>query len=153
MAIKIIQKNKQAFFNYEIIEKLEAGLILKGTEIKSIRNGKVNIRDAYIQITKMYEIEAYNFQISPYEAQKNTYMNHSPLRKKKLLLHKKEIKKLYLKIKTQSLTLIPLKLYLKNNYAKLEIGLAKGKKLHDKRETIRKKEDSLKVDRLLKKYQ
>lgn len=145
MLKKTIQKNKKALFNYQILERLEVGIILKGTEIKSVRKGNVNLEGAYVEITPNFEVEIINFRISQYLYQKNQFMNHDPTRKKKLLLHKKQIIKLHKQIQTKGLTIVPLKLYLKNNHAKLEIGLSRGKKLYDKRETIKQKEADRKI--------
>ena len=130
-------KNKKAYFNYFIAKEIEAGIELKGSEIKSLRKGSANIKDSYIRI-KNNEVFLINTYIEKYE-EGNTF-NHNPTRERKLLLHKKEIKKLYEEVKMEGYTLIPLKIYLKNNKAKVLIGLARGKKLYDKRETIKKRD-------------
>ncbi len=130
-------KNKKAYFNYFIVKEIEAGIELLGSEIKSLRKGSANIKDSYIRI-KNNEVFLINTYIEKYE-EGNTF-NHNPTRERKLLLHKKEIKKLYEEVKMEGLTLIPLKIYLKNNKAKVLIGLAKGKKIYDKRETIKKRD-------------
>ena len=129
-------KNKKAYFDYEILETFEAGIVLKGTEIKSIRAGKANLKDSYA-IIKNNEVFLLNTHISIYE--QGNIFNHEETRTRKLLLHKKEIKKLKEKLELNGLTLIPLKLYIKGNYAKIELGLARGKKLYDKRESINSK--------------
>ena len=130
-------KNRQAYFNYFIEEEYEAGIVLTGTEIKSVRKGSVNIKDSYIRI-KDNEAFIINMYIAKYE-EGNIY-NHDEYRERKLLLHKREITKLYEKVKTEGLTLIPLRVYLKNNKAKVAIGLCKGKKLYDKRESIKERD-------------
>lgn len=135
--IKIIANNKKARHDYFILEEYEAGIVLKGTEVKSVRQGKVSIKESYCQITNA-EVFIFGMHISPYE-QGNIY-NVDPLRTRKLLLNKREILKLIGKTKEKGLTLVPLKVYLKYGLVKLEIGLAKGKKIYDKRETIAKKD-------------
>ena len=144
---KLIAKNPTAYHNYTINDTLESGIVLSGTEIKSIRTGKVNIKDAYINI-KNGEVFIYGMHISPYE-HGNIY-NKDPLRTRKLLLHKKEINKLIGFIQQKGLSLIPIKLYFHNNLVKLEFGIGKGKKLYDKRDDIAKKDAQLKIDRALK---
>ena len=131
--IKIIANNKKARHDYFILEEYEAGIVLKGTEVKSVRQGKVSIKESYCQINNA-EVFIFGMHISPYE-QGNIY-NVDPLRTRKLLLNKREILKLIGKTKEKGLTLVPLKVYLKYGLVKLEIGLAKGKKIYDKRETI-----------------
>lgn len=130
-------KNKKAYFNYFIEKEIEVGLVLVGSEIKSIRNGKCNINDAYIRI-KNKEVSIINMFIDTYnEASIN---NHEVTRERKLLLHKKEVKTLLEKVKQEGYTIVPLKLYFKKDYAKLLIGIGKGKKIYDKRETIKKRD-------------
>lgn len=146
--IKIISDNRKARFLYEILESYEAGLVLKGTEVKSIRAGKVNLRDGYA-IIRQGEAWLLNVHISPYQSV-GTYFNHEPRRTRKLLLHKKEINRLLGKVEQQGLTLVPLKMYFKKGKVKVSIGLAKGKKLHDKRETIKRREDKRAMARVLK---
>ncbi len=135
--MKIILKNKKASFNYFILDKYEAGIELKGVEVKSIYNKKVSLDESYVSISKG-EVWIVNMHVSPYE-QGNRY-NQDPLRKRKLLLHKKEILKISTKIKKEGLTIIPTMVYWSGRKIKVEIGLAKGKKLHDKRESLKKKE-------------
>ena len=134
---KIIAKNPTARHNYTIESSFEAGMVLTGTEIKSIRNGKVNIKDTYVMIKKG---EAYvlGMHISPYE--QGNIFNKDPLRDRKLLLHKKEILRLYGMIQQKAVSLVPLSLYFKDSKVKLEVGIGKGKKLYDKRETIKKRD-------------
>lgn len=146
--IKIISDNRKARFLYEILESYEAGLVLMGTEVKSIRAGKVNLRDGYA-IIRQGEAWLLNVHISPYQAG-GTHFNHEPRRTRKLLLHKKEINRLLGKVEQQGLTLVPLKMYFKGGKVKVSIGLAKGKKIHDKRETIKRREDKRDMARVLK---
>jgi SsrA-binding protein len=131
---KVVASNKKAFHEYSILEKYDAGIVLTGTEIKSVRSGKINLKDSFAKIEKG-EIWLYKSHISPYEMG-NIY-NHDPERKRKLLLTKREIIKLTDKMKGTGETLIPLKMYIKGGWAKIELGLAKGKKLHDKRDIER----------------
>ena len=137
MSKKIIATNPVAKHNYEIIDTLEAGLVLSGTEIKSIRNGKVNLKDTYATI-KNGEVYIIGMHISPYEH--GNIFNKDPLRDRKLLLNKREINKLYGLIKQKSYSLIPISLYFKGSIVKLELGIGKGKKLYDKRQDIAKKD-------------
>jgi SsrA-binding protein len=134
--VKIVARNKKARHDYNIEETYEAGIILKGTEIKSIRARNVNLKDSFAMVENG-EVFLYNMHISPYK-QGNRY-NHEPERKRKLLLHKNEIRKLIGYTKQKGYTLVPLTVYLKNNLAKIEIALAKGKNVHDKRRDIAKK--------------
>ncbi|RME82208.1 MAG: SsrA-binding protein SmpB [Planctomycetota bacterium] len=137
-------KNKKAYHDFEILDELEAGIVLVGTEVKSLREGKASIGESYCRIidNEVYWVGAH---IPPYE--KGGYANHDPFRKRKLLLHKREIKKLVTKVTQKGFTLVPLKLYFRNGFAKLKIGLAKGKKLHDKREDIRKRDEQRSIER------
>lgn len=129
--------NRKANFNYEILERIECGIVLKGTEIKSIRMGKANIKDSY-GIIKNNEVFILNMHISPYE--NGGVFNHEETRTRKLLLHKKEILKLKNKLDLDGFTLIPLKLYFVKDKAKIELGLCRGKKLYDKRESVKKRD-------------
>lgn len=144
---KVIATNKKAYHDYTVSDKFIAGIVLLGTEIKSIRKGAVNLKDSFAKIEDG-EIFLYKFHISPYE-QGNRY-NHEPERVRKLLLNKKEILKMLGKIKKEGYTIVPLELFLANGFAKLEIGLAKGKKLHDKREDIAKKSQKRDMERAVK---
>ncbi|MBR3697235.1 MAG: SsrA-binding protein SmpB [Clostridia bacterium] len=144
---RIVAKNPTAYHNYYINDKLEAGIVLSGTEIKSIRKNKVNLKDSYINI-KNGEIFAIGIHISPYEFG-NRY-NLDPIRTRKLLLNKREINKLYGKVKQQGLSLVPISMYFKGNIIKLEIGIGKGKKNYDKRAEIAKKDAEMKIRRSLK---
>ena len=141
-------KNKKAYFDYEILEEIEAGIVLTGTEIKSIRKGMLNLKESFTKIEDN-EMFLYGMHISPYE-QGNRY-NHKPDRVRKLLLNKREILKIQDNVKKDGVTIVPLELFLTNGFAKLEIGLAKGKKLYDKREAIAKKTQDRDIARLMKK--
>lgn len=129
--------NKKAYFNYFIDSELEAGIVLKGTEIKSVRKGSVNLTDSYVRI-KNNEAYIINMFIDKYD--EGNIFNHEPTRERKLLLHKKEIKRLLELTSRDGYTLVPVKHYIKNDKAKISIGIAKGKKLYDKRETIKKRD-------------
>jgi len=148
--IKIIATNKKASHNYELGESYEAGLVLQGTEVKSLREGRANLKEGYASIEDG-EVYLYNCHISPYSH--GNYTNHDPMRTRKLLLHKKEIKKLTGKIKEKGLTLVPTKLYFKNGMAKIELALGKGKKLYDKREAIKRRDAKLDIERAFKQRQ
>ena len=145
--VKVITKNKRATFDYFIEETIEAGIVLQGTEIKSILACRINIRDAFARVSNG-EVFLHNAHISEYE-QGNRY-NHDPTRVRKLLLHKKEINELIGKTQQKGYSLIPLKVYIKNGFAKVELGLAKGKKLYDKRESLKRKEEKREIERALK---
>jgi len=147
---KIVAQNKKAFHDYFIEETYEAGIVLQGTEIKSIRAGRANLKDAYARIEKG-EVFLHNMHISPYE-QGNRY-NHDPLRTRKLLLHRKEINKLIGETKEFGYSLVPLKIYLKDGFAKVELALAKGKKKYDKREDLKKKEAKRDIERAFRERQ
>lgn len=136
-AMKLVANNKKAYHDFFIEEKFEAGIALHGTEVKSLRLGKCSIKEGYIRIENG-EAYCYGMNISPYE--KGNIFNKDPLRAKKLLLHKTEIRRLEGKISEQGYTIVPLQVYFKNGRAKMEIGLAKGKKLYDKRQDIAKKD-------------
>lgn len=142
--IKIVCQNKTARINYEITDTFEAGIVLVGTEVKSLRDGRANLKDSYAQVQNE-EVYLYDLHISPYTFG-NRY-NHEPLRTRKLLLHKREIKRLYGKTKERGFSLIPTKMYFKNGKIKVEIGLARGKKLHDKREDLKRREDQREIER------
>ena len=135
--IKLVANNKKAYHDYFVDEKIEAGLVLHGTEVKSLRMGKCSIKESFIRIENG-EMFVYGMHISPYE--KGNIFNKDPLRVKKLLLHKSEINKLTGKIKEKGFTIVPLQVYFKDGKAKMEIGLCRGKKLYDKRQDIAKKD-------------
>ncbi|WP_018660893.1 SsrA-binding protein SmpB [Heyndrickxia acidiproducens] len=144
---KVLAQNKKARHDYFIEETYEAGIVLQGTEIKSIRASRVNLKDSFARIEKG-EVYLYNMHISPYE-QGNRY-NHDPLRIRKILLHRKQINKLIGETKEQGYSLVPLKIYLKNGYAKVLLGLARGKKNYDKREALKRKEANREIERAFK---
>jgi len=143
--IESIARNKRARFDYHILDTFEAGLVLKGTEVKSLREGKANISDAY-GIIRDGEAFLLNLHISPYE--RGGYTNHEPDRTRKLLLHRKEIRRLIGAVEREGLTLIPLELYFKKGVAKVALALGKGKKLHDKRETERTRDADREIARV-----
>ena len=145
--VKPVAQNKKAYHEYYILEKYEAGVELFGTEVKSIRQGNVNLKDSFC-IVKNGELFAQGLHISPYE--KGNIFNREPNRPKRLLMHKREIIKLYGRIKQDGLALVPLSIYLKNSRVKLEIGLARGKKLHDKREAAAERTSQREMDRHIK---
>ena len=146
-SIKNIAQNKKARHDYFIEETYECGIELVGTEVKSLREGKVNLKDSYASITDG-EVFVKNMHISPYE--KGNIFNKDPLRERKLLLHKREILKLIGKIKEKGYSLVPLSLYFKNSKVKIELALARGKKLYDKRDDIAKKDATREMDRRMK---
>ncbi len=145
--MEIVSTNKKARFNYEIIEKVEAGIVLKGTEVKSIRNRNVSIGESYAQI-KDDEVFLHNLHISPYE--QGNRENHDPIRVRKLLLHKREIKKLVAKTQQKGLSLVPLSIYLRKGKIKVELGIGRGKRLVDKREAMKKKTIEREIGRIVK---
>lgn len=146
-SVKIIATNKKAYHEYFVLEKFEAGIELVGTEVKSIRAGRINLKESWCMI-KNGEIFVNGMHISPYE--QGNIFNKDPFRVRKLLMHRKEIDRLFGKIKQDGLTLIPTSVYFKNSKVKVEIGLCKGKNLHDKRETLAKKQAKRDIDRALK---
>ncbi len=147
--IKIITENKKARHNFFIEETYEAGMVLLGTEVKSLRLGRVNLKDSYARINKG-EVFVHQIHISAYPFA--YYGNHDPLRKRKLLLHRYEIKKLYGKVNEKGFSLIPLKIYFQNGKAKLTLALAKGKRKYDKRESIRRRDEQRDLERSKKEY-
>jgi len=147
MGEKLICNNKRAYHDYFVEEKFEAGMVLTGTEVKSLRLGKANLNDSFAQV-KSGEAYLNNLHISPYEF--GNRANHDMDRARKLLLHKKEIIKLFSKIREQGYTLIPLRLYFKNGIVKAELGLAKGKKLYDKREDMKEKDSRRDIAQAMK---
>ena len=141
---KLIAQNKKAYHDYFVEETLEAGIALTGTEVKSLRAGRVNLRDSYAAVEKG-ELYLIGVHISPYE--QGNIFNHDPLRKRKLLVHASEIRRLYGKVRVAGFTLVPTKLYFKEGRAKVEVALAKGKTTYDKRETLAKKEAQRDMER------
>ena len=149
MAIKTVATNRKAYHNYHIGDSVEAGIALTGTEIKSIRNGRVSLGDAYVR-PEGGELWLLNAHIARYEA--GSYMSHEPKRPRKLLLHRKQIDNLTSQIAEKGLTLVPLKIYIKDSIAKVEVALAKGKKLYDKREAITRREIERELGRATKQH-
>jgi SsrA-binding protein len=147
VGIQVIAQNKKAYHDYHIEETLETGIALTGTEVKSLRASRVNLRDSYAVI-EGNELFLVGVHISPYE--QGNIFNHDPLRKRKLLAHSREIRRLYGKIQQTGYTLVPTKMYFKDGRAKIEIGLAKGKTTYDKRETLAKKEHQREMERALR---
>ena len=147
MVIKTIATNRKAYHNYHLQDGVEAGIVLTGTEIKSIRAGRVSLSDAYVRPEKE-ELWLFNAHIARYDA--GSYMSHEPTRPRKLLLHRKEIAALASKVTEKGLTLIPLRIYLKDSLVKVEVALAKGKKLYDKRESIARRDAEREMERATK---
>ncbi|KUO74133.1 MAG: SsrA-binding protein [Desulfosporosinus sp. BRH_c37] len=145
--VKIVSENRKAFHDYYIEDRVEAGIVLTGTEIKSIRNGKANLKDSYARVNNG-EVWVHQMHISPYE-QGNRF-NHDPLRPRKLLLHRSEINKLVGKVQLQGLTLIPIKIYLKKGMAKVELAVGQGKKNYDKRQSLAEREGKRDIERALR---
>ncbi len=148
MGTKIIAENKKARFDYHIIETFEAGMVLLGSELKPIRSGAVQLKDSYVEILSD-EIFLLNAHISSYKA--SSYNNHEPERKRKLLMSRAEIKRLHSKVKEKGYSIVPLKMYFKNGFVKIEIAFVKGKKAFDKRETIKKRDVNREISKSLKK--
>ncbi len=147
-AVKVIATNRKARHEFHVDDTFEAGIVLQGTEVKSIRQGRVNLRDGYAQIHKNGEIFLHGMHISPYE-QGNRF-NHDPVRPRKLLLHKREIGKLAGVLREKGYTLVPLKIYFRRGKCKIEMALARGKKLYDKREALARKDQARSIERAVK---
>jgi len=147
MAIKTVATNRKAYHDYHVQDSIEAGIVLTGTEIKSIRTGRVNLRDAYVR-PEGGELWLLNAHIARYEP--GSYLSHEPTRRRKLLLHRKQIDNLTSQIQEKGITLVPLRLYIKDSIAKVEVALAKGKKLYDKRESIIRRETEREIERAIK---
>ena len=145
--MKVVCQNRKAFHDYSIEDTLEAGIALSGTEVKSLREGKANLKDSYV-LVKGGEVFLLNCHISPYSH--GNILNHDPLRTRKLLMHREEIDKLSGKAATKGYTLIPLKIYFKDSFAKVEIGVAKGKRLFEKRDTIKEREAKREIEKAMK---
>ena len=146
---KVIATNRKAFHDYEITDKFETGIVLKGTEVKSLRDGRVNLKDSYAAVDARGELILHNCHISPYSH--GNIMNHDPLRPRKLLLHRKEINKLMGQTQQKGLTLVPLRIYFTpRGHAKIELALARGKKHHDRRESIKEREAGREMERAMK---
>ena len=147
--MKLITENKKAYFDYFIEERIEAGIALKGSEVKSVKMGHINVKDSFC-FFEDGKLVIKNCLISPYE--KGSAFNESPMRDRVLLLHKKEIERLYGKVKQKGYTLVPTKVYFNNNFVKIELGLAKGKHAYDKKETIKQKDIARDSDREIANY-
>lgn len=147
--IKVLATNRKASFEYFLLEKFEAGLVLHGSEIKSIRAGQVSIQEAYVDVQNGEDAWLVEAHIAPYE-QAGKYFNHEPKRKRRLLLHKKQIRELWNNVRIKGMTVVPLRVYLKDGRAKLEIALAKGKKAYDKRATIAKRDEARNHERAVR---
>ena len=146
-SIKLIANNKKAYHDYFILDKIETGIALHGTEVKSLRMGKCSIKEAFVRIEKG-EVIIYGMHISPYE--KGNIFNKDPLRPRRLLMHKREIMRLYGKVKQDGYALIPLSVYFRGSLVKVEVALARGKKLYDKRDDAAKKDAKRQIDRAMK---
>ena len=146
--VKIISENRKARHDFSILETFEAGIALTGTEVKSLRAGRANMKDSYAQLTKQAEVFVYNLHISPYDH--GNIFNHEPLRPRRLLLHRSEINKLIGKVREKGYALVPLKLYFKRGLVKMELALAVGKKLYDKRQDMAKRNAKREMERALK---
>lgn len=149
--VKVIDRNRKARHEYHIEDTLEAGLQLKGTEVKSLREGKASIQESYCDVDRYGEMIIHNMYIKPYE--QAGHYNHEPRRNRKLLMHRDEIDKWGQAAERKGYTIVPLELYFRDGYAKLKIGLGKGKKLHDKREDIKRREQKRRMEREMKRYQ
>ncbi|MCD6470992.1 SsrA-binding protein SmpB [bacterium] len=148
--MSLITTNKKALYNYEILEKFESGIILSGPEVKSVKNGQINLKDGYVSIDSNKTPWLINVHIAPYPPASQIQQDYNPTRARKLLLKKKEINYLFGKTKLKGLTIIPLKVYTKGGLIKVEIGLVRGKKKYDKREVIKKREVERKISQKLK---
>jgi SsrA-binding protein len=145
---RVFAENRQARFNYEILETFEAGIELLGTEVKSIKTGQANLRDAFALI-RNGQVLLLNMYVAPHKTT-SAIFNHEPTRTRRLLLHKQEIRKLIGKVQQKGLTMVPLKVYLKNGWIKVDVALVRNKKLYDKRETVKKRDDKREMDRATK---
>ena len=147
--VKVLQTNKKAFFNYEVLEDLEAGISLEGTEVKSLRSGRFSFTDSYVKIQDG-DLWLIGFTIPPYD--KGSIFNHEPDRNRRLLVHKQEIKRLRRKVEEKGLTIVPTKVYLKGNLIKIQVSLCRGKALHDKKEAIKERDLNRQAQREAKDY-
>lgn len=147
---KTVERNKKARFNYEIEETLEAGIVLKGSEVKSVREGKVSLDGSYCSVDRHGEMLLHDAYIKPYE--QASHFNHEPRRNRKLLMKSREIESWGEKAEKKGYAIVPLELYFRNGWAKLKVGLGKGKKQHDKRQTIKERESKRRLDEVKKSY-
>lgn len=145
--IKVVAENRRARYNYELLEFYEAGIELSGTEVKSMRQGKANLADSFARVEDG-QMWLYNCHVSPYDH--GNRFNHDPIRRRRLLLHRREIQKIKARMQEKGLTLVPLKMFFKRNWVKVDLALARGKHLYDKRESIAKRETKRQLDRLVK---
>jgi len=148
--VKIVERNKKARFEYDIEDTLEAGLVLKGSEVKSVREGKVSLDGAYCQMDRNGDMVVHGMYIKPYE--QAGHFNHEPRRNRKLLMHKKEIRRWASEAQENRYTIVPLELYFREGWAKLKIGLAKGRQKHDKRQVMKEREQKRRMDEVKKAY-
>jgi SsrA-binding protein len=148
--IKIVARNRKAYHEYDIEDKLEAGLVLRGSEVKSVREGKVSLDGAYVDVDRYGEMLVHGMYIKPYE--QASHFNHEPRRTRKLLMHGREIERWGQASEREGYTIVPLKLYFRDGWAKLEIGLAKGKKMHDKRQSIKERDTRRQMEREIQRY-
>jgi SsrA-binding protein len=146
-SVQVVVRNRKARHEYHILERLEAGLVLQGTEVKSLRQGRANLQDAFASFDQG-ELWLYNVHISPYEH--GNRFNHDPLRRRKLLLHRQQLRKLVGQVEQKGLTLVPLDIYFRRGVAKVTLALVRGKKLHDKREDLRRRADQREMERAFK---
>ena len=147
MPSKTLAKNRKARFEYEIQNTMEVGIVLKGTEVKSIRAGQINITESFCRVDEHLQVYLFNAHVSQYDF--GNIHNHDPLRPRRLLLHRSEIRRLYGQVKEQGLTLIPIKIYLKGGIIKMELAMGRGKKMYDKRQTMKKRDAERDVERAL----
>lgn len=147
--IKIIASNRKASFEYFLLEKFEAGIVLQGSEIKSIRAGQISIQESFVDVPNEHEAWLVEAHIAPY-AQAGTHFNHEPKRRRRLLLHKKQIREIWNDVRIKGMTVVPIRVYIKDGRAKVEIALAKGKKAYDKRATIAKRDEARNSERELR---
>ena len=147
--IKIVANNRKASFEFTLLEKFEAGIVLHGSEIKSIRAGQISIQEAYVDVENGQNAWLLEAHIAPYD-QAGKFFNHEPTRKRRLLLHKKQIRELWNNVRIKGMTIVPIKVYLKDGRAKIEIALAKGKKAYDKRATIAKRDEARDKERAMR---
>lgn len=147
----LLAQHKKAFADFEILQKIEAGIQLSGAEVKSIRGGHANLKGSYVEISKKEEVFARNIHISPYKPAIGQQADYNPTRKRKLLLHKKEIIKLQKELSSKGITLVPLDFHLNNNHIKITVGVCRGKKKYDRREELKKRSQSMDIRRTLKK--
>lgn len=148
MSVKVVARNRKAKHDYHLLDRYEAGIVLRGSEIKSVRASRISIKQAYVRIDNGEEAWLLEAHIAPYD--QASHFNHDPTRPRKLLLHKREIRRLWKEVRRKGVTIVPLQVYLRDGYAKVEIAVAKGKKLHDKRQTIAERDAQRRIERELR---